>query len=81
MEVKHEYFSCATCGITYIDGAWNIPQKYQPTEKQKRTIDYINNRLGKNIKALTKHQCWVDIGKYLKRANNVYLYMDASYYC
>lgn len=39
-----------------------------PTDKQIKTIWFINNRLNMNIEAKTKQQCIEDIGKYLKKA-------------
>ena len=63
-----------------------IPEKYNPTEKQEKTILFINNHLGMDIQPLTKHQCWLDIGKYFERAKRTSLhddqyYIDMQEYC
>ena len=76
---EHEKFVCKSCKITYLDGNWKIPEKYNPTEKQKNTLLFINNHLGMDIKPLTKHQCWLDIGKYFEKAKKTPLY-DEQYY-
>ena len=75
----HEKFLCKSCGISYTNDKWKIPQKYFPTEKQKKTILYINNHLGMNIQPLTKHQCWINIGEYFEKAKNTPLH-DNQYY-
>ena len=75
-KVEHEKFVCRSCEIKYLDGKWKIPEKYNPTEKQKKTILFINNRLGMDIQPLTKHQCWLDISKYFEKAKSTPLYDD-----
>ena len=50
-----------------MNDKWEIPKKYLPTEKQEKTILFINNHLKMDLKALTKHQCWLDIGNILKK--------------
>ena len=85
-KVEHEKFVCKSCKITYLDGEWKIPEKYNPTEKQEKTILFINNHLGMYIQPLTKHQCWLDIGKYFERAKRTPLhddqyYIDMQEYC
>ena len=44
-KVEHKKFVCKSCKIIYLDDEWKIPEKYNPTEKQKKTILFINNRL------------------------------------
>lgn len=75
-KVEHKKFVCKSCKIIYLDDEWKIPEKYNPTEKQKKTILFINNHLGMDIQPLTKHQCWLDIGKYFERAKKTPLYDD-----
>ena len=65
-----DIYSCKTCKIKKINDTWEIPKKYEPTEKQKSTILFINNRLHIDLEALTKHQCWLDINKYFNKAKN-----------
>lgn len=72
----HEKFVCNDCKISFEDDKWNIPDNLMPTEKQKKTILFINNRLGMDLEALTKHQCWIDIGKYFEEAKKIPLYSD-----
>lgn len=36
---------CNKCGITNEDGKWNIPESLKPTQKQERTVKFIENRL------------------------------------
>lgn len=67
-KIEHEKFVCKLCKITYLDGEWKIPEKYNPTEKQEKTILFINNHLDMNIQPLTKHQCWLDISKYFEKS-------------
>lgn len=77
-ENGHEKFVCKSCKITCLDDEWKIPKRYAPTEKQKKTLLFINNHLGMDIEPLTKYQCWLDIGKYFKKAKNT-LYDDQYY--
>ena len=69
-------FVCNDCKISFEDDKWNIPNNLMPTEKQKKTILFINNHLGMDLEALTKHQCWSDIGKYFDEAKKKPLYSD-----
>ena len=69
-KVEHEKFVCKSCKITY----------------QEKTILFINNHLGMDIQPLTKHQCWLDIGRYFERAKRTPLhddqyYIDMQEYC
>lgn len=75
----YEKFICNDCNISFEDGKWYIPNNLMPTEKQKKTIIFINNHLGMNLKALTKHQCWLDIGKYFNEAKKTPLHSDENW--
>lgn len=75
----HEKFICKDCKISFEDEKWNIPDKFQPTEKQMKTILFINNHLGMDLQTLTKHQCWLDIGKYFEEAKKTPLHSDEYY--
>lgn len=72
----YEEYKCKNCKIKYINGKWEIPSKYAPTERQRKTILFINNHLRMNLEALTKHQCWLDIGKYFEEAKKTPLHSD-----
>ena len=61
---KGEKYTRPSCGIKNKNGNWKIPAELRPTEKQERTILFINERLGMDLEALTKRQCQKDIGKY-----------------
>lgn len=74
LEYSWEEYSCRVCKISYDGNHWIIPKNKLPTEKQKNTILFINNRLNMNLEALTKHQCWLDIGKYFDRAKGTPLH-------
>ncbi len=79
LEYHWEKYSCKACKITYDGSTWNIPDKYEPTEKQIKTIFFINNHLNMDLEALTKHQCWIDIGRYFEEAKNTQLHSDEYY--
>lgn len=78
-KIYYEKFVCNDCKISFEDHKWNIPNNLMPTEKQKKTILFINNHLRMDLEALTKHQCWLDIGKYFYEAKNTPLYSDEDY--
>ena len=67
---REETYSCRVCKIKKVNGKWIIPQKLLPTDRQIKTILFINNHLNMELEALTKHQCWLDIGKYFNTAKN-----------
>lgn len=83
----YEKFVCNDCNISFEDDKWHIPNTLMPTEKQKKTIIFINNHLGMNLEALTKYQCWLDISKYFNEAKKTPLHSDENwidiqeYYC
>ena len=62
--------SCDACKISYDDGNWIIPEELQPTEKQKRTVMFIRNRLNPPLDDLgiTKQSYIKFIGKYFEQA-------------
>ena len=64
---EHKY-KCKECNIKRINGEWEVPKKFRPTEKQVRTILFINSSLGLDIKAVTRKQCCADIDKHFKKA-------------
>lgn len=63
-----EKHTCSSCKITYDGSNWTIPDDKLPTDKQKNTILFINNRLNMDLKALTKRQCWLDTNQYFDEA-------------
>lgn len=75
----YEKFVCNDCKISFENDTWNIPSKFLPTKKQIKTILFINNHLDMDLKALTKHQCWLDIGKYFDEAKRASLHSSEYY--
>lgn len=75
----YEKFVCNDCKISFENDTWNIPNKLLPTKKQKKTILFINNHLRMDLEALTKHQCWLDIGKYFDKAKRTPLHSNEYY--
>jgi len=60
---------CKSCKITFNNGNWEIPKKFErPTEKQIRTVLFINSKLDRNCEPLLKRQCWKFISKYFDEA-------------
>ena len=78
-DIYYEKLICMECKIYYENDKWNIPDKFLPTDKQKKTILFINNHLGMDLKALTKHQCWLDICKYFEEAKRTPLHSSEYY--
>ena len=71
--------SICACGCECIDEKWHIPEKYVYTQKQDKTIDFINKVLYTNFVPITKNQSSLIISNYLKQAS-----MEAEkdmYYC
>ncbi|WP_213033655.1 hypothetical protein, partial [Acinetobacter baumannii] len=53
----HEEYYCKTCKIRYRYRKWEIPKKIErPTEKQVKTILFINNKCGLDLEYITKKQ-------------------------
>ena len=68
----HEEYYCKDCKIKYENGKWVIPKHIElPTQKQKNTILFINNKCDLSIKPITKKQCIRDIGKYFEKAKEI----------
>lgn len=65
----YEEFWCWHCRIKYEEGKWTIPKKYErPTNKQIKTIKFINNTLNLTEEPILKNQCWKFINKYFEKA-------------
>ncbi len=86
LEYVWEQNKCKKCGISYeqdlccgLHGKWKNIEKYAPTEKQKKTILFINSRLHLGLEALTKRQCWRDINKYFDEAKETPKYTDEDW--
>ena len=82
----YNIYRCPDCKIKYNEDRrndkWEIPKKLLPTEKQKNTILFINNRLHKNFESLTKKQCWKIINENFDKAKKVsssHIYDDCDY--
>lgn len=65
-------YQCDFCNISYngylLNNQWSVPCEYAPTEKQKNTLLFINNRLGTDFKPITKNQCWKVINENFDKA-------------
>ena len=61
---------CKVCGITNEDGTWNIPESLKPTQKQERTVKFIENRLDVcyDSEVKLKRTCRDFIAKYFEQA-------------
>ena len=75
----NDVYTCKECKIKKVNNEWTIPKKFLPTEKQIKTILYINNHLRMDLETLTKHQCWLDIGKYFEEAKKTPLHSREYY--
>lgn len=64
-------YKCSSCKITYKNDKWIIPDEFKPTEKQEKTLLFINNRLGTYFEPITKHQCWEIINNNFEKAKDV----------
>lgn len=68
---KNVEYDCSDCKVSCKNGEWIIPPDLQPTAKQKKTLLFINSRLGSNFTPITKRQCWDIISKNLEKAKKV----------
>ena len=67
--ICNDIYTCKKCNIKNTNGEWKIPKKYnRPTDKQIKTLLFINNRLGTDYEPLLKVQCWRIINKNLQDA-------------
>ena len=66
---------CNDCHIKYDDGGFTIPEELEPTEKQKKTVMFIRNRLNPphGEEGMTKHTYWEFINKYFDEAKQTNL--------
>ena len=74
--VYHYCSECKKCKIKYYPykKEWEIPEKFKPTEKQKRTVMFIVNRIFVDDDSLlTKKQYSEFIGKYFDEAKEIEL--------
>ena len=64
---------CKNCKIQYYDGEWEIPKELQPTEKQYRTVKFIENRLSVRLNddIGLKKRYWKFISQYFEEAKKV----------
>lgn len=64
-----DIYMCSRCNIKKINSEWSIPERYnRPTEKQVRTVLFINNHLGTQYEPLLRVQCWRIINENLQKA-------------
>lgn len=67
--IRKDVYSCKDCDIKKVNDKWKIPKKYaRPTEKQIKTIEFINHYLGSDYEPILKTQCWKIINKHLQEA-------------
>jgi hypothetical protein len=65
----HEEHLCADCDIKYVNGKWDIPNKFErATDKQIKCVRFICKELGINYEPLLKRKTWKFIHKYLEAA-------------
>lgn len=70
---EHIGDECKKCHIKYNEHSrsWELPEELKPTEKQKRTIFFIRNRLDvRDDDPVTKKQHCDFIEKYFDKAKN-----------
>lgn len=67
-------YTCANCMIINESGKWLIPDSKKPTDKQLRTLMFIENRTGRTCRGLTKRQCQLFIGKWFDVAKGIKSY-------
>lgn len=69
-------YVCPFCNIIAANSSnvrirgYSIPNKYLPTEKQIKTIGFINSKMHLGLKAITKKQSIEIIDKYFDIAKN-----------
>ena len=72
MAFNENKYSCNNCNIKYTNNTWEIPDEMKPTEKQIKTIRFINKQLKLNLPYITKSQCWAETHQYFGAAKNVH---------
>ena len=68
-KVEHKKFVCKSCKITYLDGEWKIPEKYDPTEKQEKTILFIHTIILLHINIILVIMQWSSFSSFKILAN------------
>ena len=54
-----DLYTCKPCNIKNDNGEWVIPQKYErATDKQIKTVKFINAVLRTDFEPLLKTRCW-----------------------
>lgn len=73
---------CKNCKIQYYDGKWTIPDDLKPTEKQCRTVKFIENRLDARLhdNIGLKKRYWQFISQYFEEAKKIELESDYENY-
>lgn len=78
---KVNKFKCKTCNISVEDDKWTVPKHLNPaSEKQIRTVEWINRTLGTDCVPLLKGQCWLFISQHIKEAIAVSEHQRDEYY-
>lgn len=78
--VHHKKFTCKNCNISIDNEKWDIPEGFLPTDKQIRTVAFINSRLHIQLEAITKGQCCRDISKYFEQAKKTPRYSTEDWF-
>lgn len=63
-----DVYKCKNCNIKKINDEWSVPEKLKPTDKQEKTLLFINSRLKTNFEPITKRQCWEIINNNFEKA-------------
>ena len=71
---------CNRCGITNEDGKWVIPESLKPTQKQERTVVFIESRLDVyyDPEVKLRRNCSEFIAKYFEKAKNEPIYSQLT---
>jgi hypothetical protein len=78
---KKDVYKCTECDIKKVNDEWKIPKKYErATEKQIKTVKFINSMLDKNFEPVLKKQTWEFINKYFEEAQEAKRERLESYY-
>ena len=66
---------CKDCKIKYYNNEWTIPNELKPTEKQCRTVKFIENRLDARLHddIGLKKRYWQFISQYFEEAKKIEL--------
>ena len=75
----HEEHICPHCKIKYVNGDWIIPERFLASEKQQRTMLFINSVLHIGIPAPTKTKAHSYISKHFDAAKRMKEQLDIEW--